>query len=475
MADSGRSNTREWALGPETEYRFELDSGTSLAIRVLKGHAEVFGAELADGKYYLFGHECKAAVFTWQGCTIEMRTPSTDYVSDETPMNAYANVHLALEKMRVRALSNHRGSPLPSGPEQDVDPEPPRVLVLGPENSGKTTVCKILTNYAVRAGQGWSPMYVNTNPSEGGWTVPGTVSAVPVTAPLGTASPANPLGSAATSAPSILSSNALLPLIKRNPLLMDRLIRILGENVTERLEGDSDGRASGIIVDTPSSFASSPSSTSTPDHRQTLIRAQRDLVVGHEKLNVEMQRTYGNRMTVVKIPKSGGVVELDVQYRQRVHAQQLHTYFYGQTIAPPRGLSASTIGDADFDGHLAPSSSVIPFSELSFLRIGEKSMAPSSALPIGATRTVNEMQPINLDPASPGSGLLNAIVALLALPTHPEETERYDEEVLDLPVSGFLAITNMDVPNRKLTILSPSPGTFAGRTVVMGSFEWSEP
>lgn len=67
-------------------------------------------------------------------------------------------------------------------------------------------------------------------------------------------------------------------------------------------------------------------------------------------------------------------------------------------------------------------------------------MAPSSALPIGATRTVNEMQPITLDPASPGSGLLNAIVALLSLPAHPEETERYDEEVLDLPVSGFLAM-----------------------------------
>lgn len=81
-------------------------------------------------------------------------------------MHAYANVHLALEKMRVRALSSHRGSPLPPGPEQEVDPEPPRVLVLGPENSGKTAVCKILTNYAVRAGQGWSPMYVNTDPSE---------------------------------------------------------------------------------------------------------------------------------------------------------------------------------------------------------------------------------------------------------------------------------------------------------------------
>ena len=120
-----------------------------------------------------------------------------------------------------------------------------------------------------------------------------------------------------------------------------------------------------------------------------------------------------------------------------------------------------------------------------------ESMAPSSALPIGATRTVNEMHPIPLDPASTGSGLLNAIVALLAPPVHPEETERYDEEVLDLQVSGFLAMfvftvsyfshsdweprTNVDIPNRKLTILSPSPGSFSGRTATLGSFEWSEP
>jgi polyribonucleotide 5'-hydroxyl-kinase len=72
---------------------------------------------------------------------------------------------------------------------------------------------------------------------------------VPVTAPLGTASPASPLGSAATSAPTIINSNALLPLvywyghpeIKRNPLLMDRLIRNLGENVMERHDGNFEG------------------------------------------------------------------------------------------------------------------------------------------------------------------------------------------------------------------------------------------
>lgn len=64
-------------------------------------------------------------------------------------------------------------------------------------------------------------------------------------------------------------------------------------------------------------------------------------------------------------------------------------------------------------------------------------MAPSDALPVGATRTVSEMQAVLVDPASPGSGLLNGVLALLA-PANPDENERYDEEILDLPVVGFL-------------------------------------
>ena len=84
-------------------------------------------------------------------------------------MSVYANVHIALEQMRVRALAAVRGSPVPEDEGDDtVSTDPPRVLVLGPENSGKTTVCKILANYAVRAGQDWVPAYVNVDPSEVG-------------------------------------------------------------------------------------------------------------------------------------------------------------------------------------------------------------------------------------------------------------------------------------------------------------------
>lgn len=82
-------------------------------------------------------------------------------------MAAYANLHIAFEQMRVRALRTLHGSP-PHDDDPSANTEPPRVLILGPENSGKTTVSKILINYAVRAGQGWSPLLVNVDPSEVG-------------------------------------------------------------------------------------------------------------------------------------------------------------------------------------------------------------------------------------------------------------------------------------------------------------------
>ena len=89
--------------------------------------------------------------------------PSTEYVSEETPMTAYANLHVAFEGMRVRALDRANGN---MHANDTAGTEPPRVLILGPENSGKTSIAKILINYATRAGQNWSPMLVNVDPGE---------------------------------------------------------------------------------------------------------------------------------------------------------------------------------------------------------------------------------------------------------------------------------------------------------------------
>ena len=107
-----------------------------------------------------------------------------------------------------------------------------------------------------------------------------------------------------------------------------------------------------------------------------------------------MTRTYGNRMAVLKIPKSGGVsschlaclvqlvnryfqvVELDSAYRERVHQYQLHTYFYGHVLEPPPGLTTKAFVQAgeqtpDLTLHLAPLSTSVNFGDITIYRIGE--------------------------------------------------------------------------------------------------------
>jgi polyribonucleotide 5'-hydroxyl-kinase len=67
--------------------------------------------------------------------------------------------------------------------------------------------------------------------------------------PIPTSSPANPLGSTATSAPTALTSSALVPLVfwfghsetRRNPKLMTALIQRLSDCIRLRLDDDHAG------------------------------------------------------------------------------------------------------------------------------------------------------------------------------------------------------------------------------------------
>lgn len=106
-------------------------------------------------------------------------TPATEYVSEETNLVALSNIHLALEGMRLRArreqLKRRKDFAALSLEDQQaadetewasVQEDSPRVMVLGPEGSGKTSICKTLLNWTNRGGRGWSPVLVNLDPSE---------------------------------------------------------------------------------------------------------------------------------------------------------------------------------------------------------------------------------------------------------------------------------------------------------------------
>lgn len=93
-------------------------------------------------------------------------------------------------------------------------------------------------------------------------------------------------------------------------------------------------------------------------------------------------------MTIVKVPKSGGVrlllfppverliisrqvVELDQAYRQRVQNYQLHTYMYGQAVHLPAGITEGLFGGENIaDLVLSPSSTTVNFGDIKIYRIG---------------------------------------------------------------------------------------------------------
>jgi polyribonucleotide 5'-hydroxyl-kinase len=79
------------------------------------------------------------------------------YVARETPMIFYLNIHTALEQMRVAAESSGQMGP--------------RVLIVGPDDVGKSTLSRMLLNWAVRVGR--LPILVDLDVGQNCISLPG--------------------------------------------------------------------------------------------------------------------------------------------------------------------------------------------------------------------------------------------------------------------------------------------------------------
>jgi polyribonucleotide 5'-hydroxyl-kinase len=58
----------------------------------------------------------------------------------------------------------------------------PRCIVVGPTDSGKSCLVRMLLGWATR--EGWKPTYADLDIGQGSITIPGTVSATPVEMPI---------------------------------------------------------------------------------------------------------------------------------------------------------------------------------------------------------------------------------------------------------------------------------------------------
>lgn len=92
-----------------------------------------------------------------------------------------------------------------------------------------------------------------------------------------------------------------------NVKLYQQLVFLLASRIDSRLERDADARASGIIINT--------SGWNDQAGYEILLQCVQAfsvdvvLVMGHDKLYSKFSADVGDHVTVVKLPKSGGVVE----------------------------------------------------------------------------------------------------------------------------------------------------------------------
>ena len=153
-------------------------------------------------------------------------------------MTTYANLHFALERIREDA------------PTQAKDG--PRVLVLGPENAGKTSLVKLLTAYATRSGR--QPVAVNLDTKESMLSVPGSLSATTFSSIIDVE---EGWGSSPTNGPTLVPVK--LPLVYylglANPedktSVYKPIMTRLALSVMNRLAIDKEAKGTGCIIDTP--------------------------------------------------------------------------------------------------------------------------------------------------------------------------------------------------------------------------------
>ncbi|EEH06620.1 pre-mRNA cleavage complex II protein Clp1 [Histoplasma capsulatum G186AR] len=363
-----------------SEWRFEIAFGRTVRVKLLAGTAELFGTELASSQTYTFSGT-KAAIYTWHGCTLEVSAGDpisigglgsvppppgsgsggcqVEYVAEETPMAEYVNIHGALETMREEAKASGR--------------EGPRVLILGAEDAGKTSLAKILTGYATKRGR--QPVVVNLDPSEGMLSVPGSLTATVFQSMIDVE---EGWGSSPMSGPSPIPVKLPLVYFYGLPSPLDAegqvykpIVSRLALAVAGRLAGDKDARESGCIIDTPG-VLSQGKGEDLIHHIVTEFSVTTILVLGSERLYSSMVKQYDNkpistsssttiatvatgatpssldRISVVKVTKSGGCVDRDASFMKSVRDSQIRSYFFGNpipsTASSALSLSATSSG-----------------------------------------------------------------------------------------------------------------------------------
>jgi polyribonucleotide 5'-hydroxyl-kinase len=482
-------------LKPQEELRVEVSYGTQTASFCLqKGSCELWGCELALGKNYSIATGgVKLALFTWHGCVIDFDADvEISYTSEETDSNvAYVNTHAQLEALRDEASSSTTQQPQQMNvPGASSAPQPliqgPRVLIVGPAESGKSSLCKTLIAYATKVGR--TPLWVDLDPLDNAISIPGTLSAAPMTAAAVTVETYSTCG---------IPPSTVHPLVmwhgsntKLHPDLFRAQVDRLAQNINQRLAQDENARSSGIIVNTNGWIQDEGYPLLL--HAAQALDVSVILILGHDRLYSMMTNHYKKQLQqdatlvvpkVLKLPRSGGVVSRPDTFVRHSRSRAVKRYFYGDLVDPPKngttdasaGTSANNSGAAGGKvPQLTPFLVQLNFSDVEIYRLSSMALS-SSLLPVAQQQSTDAVQISKVDLDSEADALQHALLAVC----HPVAVANWQEsgrarDLVCKGVAGFCAVERIHSDTDSLHLLSPCAGSLPSKTLLLGDITWME-
>lgn len=425
---SDTSDRQTYTLKQESELRVEVNRDYELTLQLTHGSAEIFGTPLSLRQPTKLRGGSNVAIFTWEGCILDLSSEdfpvelcsSLIYESNQTPMHQYLNTHQALQRERALALQGGRRGP--------------RLMVVGPTDSGKSSLCRLLANYAVR--NAIHPIVIDLDLGQGALTPPGTVSATVCEQPVD-------IGDGfIIETPLVYFPGDVT--VSDGGAVYKRMVANLAAMLQKRTDADAELNAAGYIVNTMG-WVDGVGYDLIINAAEAL-QVDRIVTLGADRLSSKLERDLkSQRMAHVKVgklAKSAGVITRDRKARTAARSERVRHYFYGPSLM------------------LAPAIVRLHFSELQIFRAGGGQRAPSTALPLGAQSSTD---PLRVSPVTPGPGLLHALLAI----SYAQESS----QLMTANVAGFLYVKDVDIDAQTLVCLAPCDSTLPSTLLLASAFK----
>lgn len=408
--------TREFNLQSGQELRIELNLDQKISIMLEMGSAEKFGQEFPVGCWKPFVGPDKFAIFTWHGCKLSVSGQCSNIYTSatETPMIGYLMAHGQINSIRYQACRDRIIGPI--------------VLVAGGSNCGKSTLCKILINYAVKCG--WRPIMVELDVTNNEMLLPGCISAASYHENSWDTILAYYYGHTSINSSNIeIFKTLVAELEKQVSQRMRNELEFCMKNHGMSFAPRNNSYASGCIINLPP-FLDLNLCENVLNFVIDCFKVNYVLIIDQERLIASLRE---RGFDPIHLGKSGGVVPLELEYKTKLQYHSLNTYFTKHQYSKP----------------------TFCLSEIKVYKISV-SATPLSALTYGDTTQGDGLIVSQVAPTQ--ESLLNAVLGVLI-----------GDEVGKSAIYGIVHVVEVDEFHNQIKLLAP--GELPSKNFLLGSLK----